>query len=136
MKKERTEFGGRLLVARKFAVLTQTALANAVKMPQTTYAEAELTGQGSTYTAQIANRCGVNPVWLATGDGEMISKVVVWPFELITPEQVATIHPDQLITVQKVALAVVGTRSSTGDPDQHLMQDKVSSNQIGLTRRL
>ena len=61
MKKERTEFGERLLVARKFAVLTQAALANAVQMPQTTYGEAELTGQGSTYTAQIAKRCGVDP---------------------------------------------------------------------------
>lgn len=136
MKKDRTEFGSRLLKARKHAALTQTALANAVKMPQSTYGEAEMSGLGSTYTAQIAKKCGVDSVWLATGDGEMISKVIVWPFALITPEQVATIHPDRLITVQEVALAVVETRIPTVVPDQTLTHHEISSDQGGIVRQL
>jgi DNA-binding XRE family transcriptional regulator len=136
MKKERSAFGERLLKARKHAELTQTELASALGMPQTTYAEAELTGKGSTYTAQIAKRCGVDAVWIATGEGEMISKEIVWPFVLITPEQVATIHPDRLITVQEVALSYVGTRMSQVVTETSLVQDDRSSNRAGSIRRL
>lgn len=71
---ERTPFGERLWKARKYARLSQTALAKAVGMSQGTLGEAEWTGQGTSYTAQIAKVCGVNPDWLATGDGEMLNR--------------------------------------------------------------
>lgn len=70
-QKARTEYGLRLFTARKQAGLTQTALANAVGMSQSAYQEAETTGLKSTYTAQLAAACRVNPQWLATGEGSM-----------------------------------------------------------------
>jgi len=71
---ERTPFGERLLAARTHARLTQPALAKAVGMSQSTLAEAEKTGQGSSYTTQIAKICDVDSDWLATGNGEMLNR--------------------------------------------------------------
>lgn len=65
----RTDFGERLMEARKAAKLTQSQLAKKVGMSQSALAEAEKTGQGSQYLAQLAQAMGVNPVWLATGKG-------------------------------------------------------------------
>ena len=67
----RSEFGQRLLDARKFAKLTQVQLADAVGMAQANLSELERSGQGSTYTPAIAVRCGVDVNWLAYGKGEM-----------------------------------------------------------------
>jgi transcriptional regulator with XRE-family HTH domain len=72
MNKSRSEYGARLYAARKRAGLTQVALAKAAGMSQSTLQEAETTGLKSTYTAQIAEVCGVSPHWLATGEGEML----------------------------------------------------------------
>ena len=71
-EKVRSEYGTRLVMARKHAGLTQHAVAKAVGMSQSAYAGAETTGQGSTYTSQLAAVCGVNAEWLATGDGDML----------------------------------------------------------------
>lgn len=68
--RERTPYGARLLAARKAAGLTQTELAKKAECPLSTIAEAETTGAGSTYTAQLAHALGVNALWLATGSGE------------------------------------------------------------------
>lgn len=73
-EKARSEYGSRLVQARKHAGLTQTALAKAVGMSQSAYAGAETTGQGSTYTSQLAAACGVRPEWLATGAGPMVGE--------------------------------------------------------------
>lgn len=67
--KERSPYGGRLLDARKAAGLTQAELAKKAGCPLSTIAEAETTGAGSTYTAQLAHALNVNALWLATGDG-------------------------------------------------------------------
>lgn len=67
----RSAFGARLAQARKHAKLTQINAAKAVKMSQGTLAELEQEGQGSSYTAQLAEIYGVNPNWLATGKGQM-----------------------------------------------------------------
>lgn len=72
-KKGRTAFGARLLAARKHAKMAQIPAAKAVGMSQGTLAELELDGQGSSYTAQLAAVYGVNPNWLATGKGRMLS---------------------------------------------------------------
>lgn len=75
MKKEpveRSEFAKRLIRAREHAGLTQTALAKAVGMAQSSYGEAETTANSSRKTAQLAARCGVSPEWLATGKGKML----------------------------------------------------------------
>lgn len=69
-----TEFGKRVRQARKHAKLSQVALAEAVGMAQGSLSELENEGESSTFTVQIAKRCGVNAVWLATGEGEMLSQ--------------------------------------------------------------
>jgi transcriptional regulator with XRE-family HTH domain len=73
-EKARSDYGLRLFQARTKGGLTQTALAKAAGMSQSAYATAESTGQGSTYTSQLAAACGVSAEWLATGEGEMIPR--------------------------------------------------------------
>lgn len=68
---DRSEFGRRLVAARKHAGLTQKEVALKVGMSQGTLGEAEKEGQGSSYTSQIAALCGVSAEWLATGKGDM-----------------------------------------------------------------
>lgn len=73
--KERAPFGQRLFDARTKAKLTQEALAKLVGMSQSTLGELEYTGQGSSFTPQIAAACGVRAEWLATGEGDMVAPV-------------------------------------------------------------
>lgn len=73
-RKTRSEYGARLLAARKHKGLSQTALANAVGMSQSAYGQAETTGSGSSFTSQLAEVCGVRSQWLATGIGSMFEK--------------------------------------------------------------
>ena len=70
----RTPFGERLVKARKRKGLTQTQLAKLVGMGQSTLTEAEKSGQGSSFTAQIAAACDVDELWLATGEGDMLRR--------------------------------------------------------------
>jgi phage repressor protein C with HTH and peptisase S24 domain len=65
----RTPFGERLYAARTAAQLSQPELAKAVGMAQSTLAEAERSGQGSSKTAQLAAALGVRAEWLAEGTG-------------------------------------------------------------------
>lgn len=70
---ERSEFGARLFAARLYAGLKQTPLAKAVGMSQSTYAELEKKGLGSSKTVQLSAACKVNAKWLADGSGEMLA---------------------------------------------------------------
>ena len=67
----RSDFGQRLLDARKRAKRTQAQLCAAVGLKQGSYAELEATGQGSSYTPKIAAYLGVSVNWLAYGQGAM-----------------------------------------------------------------
>ena len=67
-----TDFGKRIKTARKHAGLTQKALANKISLAQPSLSHLENSGFASVFTAQIADACGVNPRWLATGEGEML----------------------------------------------------------------
>lgn len=73
-----TEFGRRLKQARKHAGLTQKQLAPKAGMSQSNLSELETVAHQSGKTPQLARACGVNGVWLATGEGGMLD-----------PEQVA-----------------------------------------------
>ena len=65
-------YGTRLKTARKHASLSQALLAERVKVSQANISKLELgDATGSEFTAQIAEVCGVNPHWLATGEGQM-----------------------------------------------------------------
>ncbi|YCH23132.1 helix-turn-helix transcriptional regulator [Pseudomonas sp. D1-3] len=67
------ELKDRLKAARKHAQLTQPQLAERVGMDQTSISNLERgKSAGSKFTAQIARVCGVSPIWLAEGRGEML----------------------------------------------------------------
>jgi len=68
----RMDFKQRVRAARKFAGLKQSELADKVGIKQATISEME-TGKtvSSSYTASIAHACGVDPLWLETGQGDM-----------------------------------------------------------------
>lgn len=68
----KTAFGERLTKAREHAQMTQIQAAKRVGMSQGTLGEAENSGNRSAYTAQLATLYGVNPNWLATGNGRML----------------------------------------------------------------
>lgn len=60
-------------MAREHAGLTQEKLSKLAPVPLSTLAEAETKGKrAGYYSAQVALVCGVNPVWLASGEGEML----------------------------------------------------------------
>lgn len=68
-------FGQRLRAARKFAGLTQAQLGGIVGIDQTTISDFERGKSGSSsFCASIAAACGVDPLWLETGEGEMRPK--------------------------------------------------------------
>ena len=71
--RDRSEFGARLLTARKNAGLSQTVLAKAVGISQSSLAEAERGASGSAYTAQLAAVLNVDAHWLATGEAKVPS---------------------------------------------------------------
>lgn len=66
-----TEFGLRLKAARKAAKMTQAELAKKVGIGQSTIAELEKTGNGSSHVPVIAAALKCSALWLATGDGSM-----------------------------------------------------------------
>ncbi|MCK9466198.1 MAG: helix-turn-helix domain-containing protein [Thiopseudomonas sp.] len=67
------DYKDRIKRARKHAKLTQGQLAKFVGVKQASISDLE-TGksQSSSFSASIAEACGIEPVWLETGSGEMI----------------------------------------------------------------
>ena len=74
-----TDYGKRLKLARKHARLTQKQLAPLAGMSQSNLSELETISHRSGYTSQLALACGVDPHWLATGDGEMLTTQTTQP---------------------------------------------------------
>lgn len=70
---EKTPFGRRLTKAREAAGYKQDEAARLVGMSQGTLGEAESQGKWSGYTPQLAALYRVDPIWLATGKGDMNS---------------------------------------------------------------
>ncbi|TFW72079.1 hypothetical protein C3Y98_04565 [Methylotenera oryzisoli] len=74
-------YASRLKLARKHAGLTQsqlTELCGNVFTQQNLSLLEKTDGKGSKFTLQIANACGVNPDWLATGFGDMLEQTPVF----------------------------------------------------------
>lgn len=69
--RDRTEFGQRLLTARKHAQLTQTELGERSGIGQSGIAYLESKGYASEQTWRLAQICGVRVAWLANGEGPM-----------------------------------------------------------------
>ena len=70
--------GARVKKAREHAGLTQAGLADAIRsrfkngIKQQTIAKLENRGKSTRYIAEISSICGVNPDWLATGEGDWL----------------------------------------------------------------
>lgn len=138
-KRERSEFGERLLLARERAELTQPQLAQAVGMSQSTLAEAENVGSKSQFTVRIALRCGVSPLWLESGEGPMLP-AAVWPFRRVTLSRVLALSETDRDFVEgelnaairqceQRSVPVVGTitHEASQDLDFHRDTDKKTS---------
>ncbi|MEZ1955341.1 MULTISPECIES: XRE family transcriptional regulator [Pseudomonas] len=71
-------YSQRLKAARKQSGLTQAGLARLVGIDQTSISNLERgKSQGSSHTVAIAKACGVNPLWLETGEGDMTTDHVI-----------------------------------------------------------
>lgn len=77
-----TDFGKRLKEARKHAGMTQAQLAKKVGIGQSTIAELERSGHGSSYVSTMAVTMRVSPQWLEKGTGEMLSGIGKQPIDL------------------------------------------------------
>ncbi|MDD1016878.1 XRE family transcriptional regulator [Pseudomonas rubra] len=67
------EFKDRLKAARRHAKLNQTELAERAGLTQTSISDLERgKSKATAFAAQIASACGVSPMWLAEGKGDMI----------------------------------------------------------------
>jgi transcriptional regulator with XRE-family HTH domain len=74
--RQRTEFGARMLKARKDSGLTQQQVEQKLGVSQSTLSELEGPAHGSTRVAEFAALYGVSPIWLSTGAGPQAA--VVW----------------------------------------------------------
>ena len=69
-------FGNRLRWARELGGFTQGYIAEKIGISQPSYSELETgVSKSSTYTAQLAKLLIVDPIWLATGEGEPASLI-------------------------------------------------------------
>ncbi|MGY3303169.1 phage repressor protein C with HTH and peptisase S24 domain [Pseudomonas sp. PvR086] len=74
----RMEFKERLKIARRHAGLNQTELAERAGLTQTSISDLERgKSKATAFAAQIASACGVSPMWLAEGSGDMLKGVAV-----------------------------------------------------------
>lgn len=72
------KYGERLRRARKHAHLTQAQLAERSGVSQPNISDLENgEAEGSMYTAQFAEACGVRPIWLAEEKGDMVDGLYV-----------------------------------------------------------
>lgn len=70
------EFKERIKTARQHAKLNQTELAERAGLTQTSISDLERgKSKATAFAAQIASVCGVSPMWLAEGVGDMLKGV-------------------------------------------------------------
>jgi transcriptional regulator with XRE-family HTH domain len=112
-------YGKRLQQALERAKKDRAALAAELQVSVQAVGQVITGGRSGTQTftaennSKAARFLRIDPHWLATGDGPMVSSTV-WPFALITPDQLLTLPPEHLETVQKVALDLLrSTKAST-----------------------
>ena len=92
----RTEFGSRLVQARKSAKLTQEQLCAQIGIAQSTLSEAETIAIGSKHTPLLADALGVSPIWLATGQGPRTATAPADLFSAPAQDDTPTQEPSAL----------------------------------------
>lgn len=102
------EFKHRVKAARKYAGLKQGELADKVGIKQASISDMETGKTGSSsYTASIAAACGVDPLWLETGQGDMRSQESTNPTDTGGNVEPLQVHEGTVIplgAIQKVPL--------------------------------
>lgn len=84
------EFKDRLKAARKHAKLNQTELAERAGLTQTSISDLERgKSKATAFVAQIASVCGVSPLWLAEGIGEMLKGIATFDDFVAAQDRVA-----------------------------------------------
>jgi transcriptional regulator with XRE-family HTH domain len=96
----RSEFGSRLRAARKEARLTQEQVAEALGISQGTLSQAEKEGDGSVHVAAMAAMLGVNPLWLATGEGPKKPEAPVAHEVSLDAFKVTTLTREELLSAK------------------------------------
>lgn len=80
------EFKDRLKAARRHAKLNQTELAERAGLTQTSISDLERgKSKATAFAAQIASVCGVSPMWLVEGAGDMLGATDTHKPERIQP---------------------------------------------------
>ncbi len=88
----RTKFGARMLAAREQAGLTQLEVRSRLKISQSTISELENSANGSSRVAEFATLYKVDPMWLATGRGQMYNYPEKPPLVVAEPYQYAAVR--------------------------------------------
>ena len=101
-----TDYGKRLKEARASADMTQAQLSKLTGIPQSTISTAERMGHGSSDTAVYAKALGVDPTWLATGEGD-IKTQSSWPFKKIAYERFMALDADDRAACQHELLSAI-----------------------------
>lgn len=106
-----TEFGLRLKEARKAAKMTQAELAKKVGIGQSTIAELEKTGNGSSHVPAMAAALKCSAIWLSKGDGRMDDG-----FDANVQQVALGMRPYPVISrIQAGALCEIATPYGPGD---------------------
>lgn len=112
-------YGKRLKQALERANKDRAALASELGISVQAVGQVITGGRSGTQTFTASNNVKaakflrVDPHWLATGEGEIQPMVSVWPFSLLTPDQLLSLPPEHLETVQKVALDLLHISKSS-----------------------
>lgn len=136
-------FNDRLKLARQHAKLTQQQLADALGRDdndQPLMSQANVSGlerdpntKGSIFTPQIANACGVDPVWLASGRGEMIpanegKSVLSYDIKRVV-ETMSLMEPAEQYKVRKMIEVLTSPASNEVEPNGDKGSGKRQSSQ-------
>lgn len=127
-----TEYGTRLRAAMLHAELSQKDLIAKTKLPQSSVNSAlNRSKKGSTDTPTYASACGVNAMWLATGEGQMLDGAIT------TNNNRSKNKPDELVIPQFDAGGAMGAGLILRDQpgviqswhvNQEWMQKNIKSN--------
>jgi len=120
-------YGERLRAARTYAGLTQAELAAEIggvcTQANISGLEKSLTANGSEFTAQFAHACGVDSLWLATGDGLMLNQQVSEPVQQVT-QRMQTLSQREQYRVARMVEAYLEPAENEPDKTQDSLRSK------------
>lgn len=131
---ERTPFGQRLVLARENAGISQENAARTVGMSQGTLSEAEVAGKRSGYTSQLAALYQVNPVWLATGKGNMVDMRMT-NLE-VDHAHSSTANRHRASSIDILCVPPIHTPSFMQDSDEDMVMDMLRLSKTWLDQHL